>query len=136
MATISYLLFLHFVADFYLQDRETARKKSLELRWLAKHMAVLYTVFQLGTFLMLAARGALLPHYLATIGFSTANAVVHGVIDWYIWHVYRVSVILRYPGVSFRDFTWWEDHGFYFTIGFDQLLHALTLCSLYSLFPM
>jgi len=113
---IAKLFVLHFVADFILQSREMGKKKSSEWRWLAAHLAIQFTVF-----------------LLVGWKFALANALIHGIIDKNIWNLYKLSVLWRCPEfakISTEDqaaFPFWEDHLFYATIGFDQLLHALTL---------
>jgi hypothetical protein len=84
--------------------------------------------------------------------FALLNALVHGVIDWYIWRGYKWSVMYRLyddegnsykPGVSktgpnhslmsdSKVWKFWEDHWFFATIGLDQLLHTLTIITLFG----
>lgn len=67
--------------------------------------------------------------------FALANAAIHGVIDWNIWRLYKLSVIKRFPGLKEGDeYKYWEDHWFYSTIGLDQLLHILTIITIFSFF--
>jgi hypothetical protein len=127
------LLALHFTADFLLQPREMGKKKSSHLSWLAGHLAIQWTIFALFT----------------NWQFATANALIHGVIDWNIWRGYKWFVGQRlYDGFGNKwkslmqgkphhslmsdggEWQFWEDHWFYATIGFDQLLHAITLAYL------
>lgn len=107
---IAKLLCLHFLADFILQPREMGKKKSQEPKWLAGHLAIQFLIF-------------------SVVGwkFALANAAVHGVIDWNLWRFYKLSVIKRFPDATAENFKFWEDHLFFTTIGFDQLLHGLTL---------
>lgn len=131
---IAKLLLLHFIADFVLQPREMGKKKSQDVKWLLGHLAIQFAIFAPFT----------------SILFALANCAVHGLIDWYIWRGYKWSVAFRNPvpwhlrvevepEPTHQEFeaTWWlgvkaswkywEDHLFYTTIGFDQLLHGLTL---------
>ena len=80
--------------------------------------------------------------------FASINTVVHGVIDWNIWKGYKLFVMKRlyHKGVGANhdlvdkdkvhklglanSWMYWEDHWFYATIGFDQLLHTATLVAL------
>lgn len=144
---IATLLMVHFVADFLLQSREMGTKKSSELKWLMAHLAIQFIAFVI----------ILSPLYgLTGIVFAALNAVIHGVIDWNIWRGYKWSVARRLydeqgnPWVEGKSkgfplhslmsdvdhsfippqppqWRYWLDHWFYATIGFDQLLHALTL---------
>ncbi len=131
---IAYLLFLHFIADFLLQSREMGKTKSGNIVVLFQHLAINWTVIVL----LLPLAGV---SFQLAMAVSTLNAIVHGVIDWYIWRIYKLSVINRIRRAikpqefhMFRqlclDFKYWDDHFFYVTIGADQLLHALTLITL------
>lgn len=104
------LLVIHYVADFLLQPREMGKKKSSEPKWLAGHLLIQFLCF-------LPFAGWL---------FALLNCAVHGIIDWYIWRAYKYSVLKRFPDAGV-DYKYYEDHLFYSTIGFDQLLHGLTL---------
>lgn len=69
--------------------------------------------------------------------FATANAVIHGIIDWNIWRGYKYTVKIWMQNnpdhqatkhyLKTGEFKFWEDHVFFTTIGLDQLLHGLTL---------
>lgn len=113
-------LILHFISDFLLQSREMGKNKSSNWFYLAQHLIIIFFAF--------------LPFGLK---FSTVNAIVHGLIDKNIWNVYKFFVmkrlrknkahpLLEQKGVS-SSWKYWEDSWFYSTIGFDQLLHTLTL---------
>lgn len=121
---IAKLLTLHFIADFILQPREMGNKKSVDLRWLAGHLAIQFVIF----------------FPFTSIWFALANCAVHGVIDWFIWRGYKWTAHYRIidkvagsntPDEDYQEtvksWKFWEDHLFYTTIGLDQLLHGLTL---------
>jgi hypothetical protein len=135
-------LVLHFVADFLLQSREMGKKKSTEVRWLFKHLAIQWIIFAFGLEPFLGPEKALL--------FSAINTAVHGVIDWNIWRGYKllayrnITHTMKSLGVygskpeespayqialqeNIKNFKYWEDHYFYATIGLDQLLHTATI---------
>jgi hypothetical protein len=90
--------------------------------------------------------------------FSMCNAAIHGVIDWNIWSLYKKQVKKRLNKAAYmravedtdwntsyknrcerhlkvlaEEFKYWEDKGFYTTIGLDQLLHTLTIILLFAL---
>lgn len=124
MGTIAKLLLLHFVADFILQPREMGKKKSSDVRWLLGHLAIQFVIFLPFTSLL----------------FALANCAIHGVIDWFLWRGYKWFVIKRlydhgpdgnndpdHPLWVKGEWQFWNDHWFFTTIGFDQLLHGLTL---------
>lgn len=121
---IMLLLVVHFVADFLLQSREMGKKKSSELHWLLGHLAIQLLAFFI----------VLLPFTEWAFVFALLNATIHGVIDWNIWRLYKLSVVRRFPDVNPATYQYWEDHWFYATIGLDQLLHGLTLIGLAQLF--
>lgn len=160
-----YLMVAHFIADFLLQSREMGKKKSSEWRWLLKHLGIQFGVFFLVVPLVVAnkicTQGEMdFPEYMndpkfwtdllipfslkAGFWFSFFNALVHGLIDWNIWKLYKLSAYIRMKyekdkhlylkadGKTVIEDKWfyWEDHWFYTTIGFDQLLHASTIVAL------
>ena len=132
-------MILHFIADFLLQSREMGKKKSSEPFWLAFHLWIQFNVFTAGLVFLTDPKTAIM--------FSLANAAIHGVIDWNIWRLYKLSAHLRIkkkseqfnrsPEVAaahyemgVKNWKYWEDHWFYATIGLDQLLHAATIIAL------
>ncbi len=123
----------HFVADFLLQSREMGKTKSTKFNVLLQHIGIqwLVMVFSLSFCVKINLACEL----------GTLNAVVHGIIDWNIWRLYKWSAYYRikkgidkhlqlsYEGPIKQEQQWiyYEDHWFYATIGLDQLLHSLTL---------
>ncbi len=126
-----YMMVLHFVADFILQSREMGQKKSSELSWLGKHLAIQFGIFFIG--LIWFTEEAFL--------FAGLNTILHGVIDWYIWKGYKWSVAgwlkanpeheVTKTYVTTGVYEYWKDHWFYSTIGLDQLLHVSTIIGLW-----
>lgn len=112
------LFILHFLADFVLQTRKMGQLKSSNWYYLFAHLAIQFAVF--------------LP--FTSVAFALGNAVIHGIIDRNIWNLYKLSVKARFglDEKSGKDFKYYEDHMFYTTIGFDQLLHSVTLLMLAS----
>lgn len=125
-----YLLFLHFLADFILQPREMGRQKSEKFKYLFQHLLIQFFVFFFGLMVIMPDTYML---------FALGNALVHGLIDWNIWNLYKLSVWKRrrsdieLVGREQLKKTWkyWDDHWFYVTIGLDQFLHAATIVVLY-----
>lgn len=153
MVGLLYLFTLHFIADFLLQDRETAKNKSSDFVALMRHLLMIYFVFLFGTLPWLG-----LP---AAIYLSIVNVVIHGLIDAVIWKGYAWTVYRRRKSIAIREgwnkkteifsyldntrkkeaiaylkknFKYWEDSWFYSTIGLDQLLHFATLVVVWKLF--
>lgn len=149
---LAWMFVLHFVADFIFQSREMGQKKSSEWTWLAKHLMIQHAVFLVFLAPFVGIKLALI--------FATVNALIHGLIDWNIWRLYKLSAHIRikkdiavldkimvkdpmidHEGLmeeayqdKVKNWKYWEDHLFYTTIGFDQLLHGLTLILLFGLF--
>lgn len=119
-----YLFFMHFVADFLLQSRAMGKGKSENLWLLLAHISIQFIV--IGSALVWIS----VKQDLAA-EFAVLNAVIHGVIDWFIWRLYKISVVKRGYGA---DFAYQEDSLFYSTIGFDQFLHIATIAALAHFF--
>ncbi len=133
---LTLLFVLHFIADFPLQSREMGQKKSSELSWLGKHLEIQFVV----SMAVLTITFLLGYSSMTLLIYPVLNTLVHGIIDWNIWKAYKWSVYYRLSkqdsGYSIelrgREWKYWEDHLFYTTIGFDQLLHGLTIIFLYQ----
>lgn len=126
MVTLIYLCILHFISDFILQSREMGTKKSEQVVWLLRHLIYIQMVFTFGLAPLLFT-GLSGEKYLL---FLVLNTIIHGIIDWNIWKLYKLSVLYRF--INRDNFKYWEDHLFYTTIGFDQLLHISTLIFLWN----
>lgn len=127
---LTYLFFLHFVADFLLQSREMGKKKSEVPLILAQHMGIQFSVVSLGL--------APFVGFDKAIVLSLFNTAIHGAIDWNIWRGYKLLIYKKLKKIADNDprttleaqihyFKYWEDHWFYATIGLDQFLHMATL---------
>jgi hypothetical protein len=136
----------HFFADFVLQSRDMGKKKSSEPKYLFAHLAIQFVAFALVATPCAYSRyhhlgGAV----LYALIFSLTNAAIHGIIDWNIWRLYKAyayKAIQKNPqhplltGNPAEPWKFWEDHMFYTTIGFDQMLHGLTLVILAGVFHL
>ncbi len=123
-----YMFFLHFLADFVLQSREMGEKKSSSVNWLFAHVAIQWITFFVGLNFVI---NPVMAYQIASI-----NALIHGIIDWNIWKLYKAIVYRRlqrmfpdeerfeYESVHYE---YWKDKGFYTTIGLDQALHYSTI---------
>jgi hypothetical protein len=138
-----------------MQSREMGQKKSSEWRWLARHLLIQFSffLFGLGIFSLFAEISV-----QAMLLIPILNTLVHGVIDWNIWNGYKLLTHKRLISEANRaaymngnlnipfeerakvkydeklaSFKYWEDHLFYSTIGFDQLLHGLTIIALFAI---
>jgi hypothetical protein len=98
------LLTLHFIADFILQSNNMATNKSKSNYWLSYHVGVYTLVFSMVN-----------PLY------ALVNGALHWITD------YLTSRVASYFYVK-------DDRRYFFiTIGFDQLVHSITLITTYYL---
>ncbi len=118
---IAWLMFLHFLADFPLQTRWMAENKSSNWRALGAHVGVQWLVFFFGTLVMPLGW---------SLAFASANALIHGAIDRNLWRGYKR--FRRFEIANFPEYAYWKDSAFWTFLGFDQLLHGLTLVALLS----
>lgn len=145
MILLAYMMLIHFVADFLLQSREMGKNKSTKFLVLLQHISIQFICFVV---LLTPVVG-----FAPAFTFALGNALIHGVIDWNIWRLYKYSVLKRLyddegndyiPNVSktgpnhslMSDSKVWqyqEDHWFYATIGLDQLLHTVTIIALFGI---
>lgn len=110
------ILVCHFIGDFILQSDDMAINKSTSNGWLTKHV-VMYC-FPLTIFYMvLLSTNAITP--LAYILVLTLNFIFHWSTDY---------VTSRVASKFYKD---GERGKFFKTIGFDQLIHGVTLFTLH-----
>lgn len=114
------ILWMHFVADFFLQSDEMAKGKSSSNLWLFKHVTV-YTL----AFMYMGSLGAVLygcdVYVHAVIAYSVINGMAHFVTDYF---TSRWTSALWKKG---------DTHNFFVVIGFDQAVHLTTLILTYEL---
>lgn len=108
LATITILLFTHWLADFVFQTDWMAKSKSTSIPILVVHTLVYTLVFAAILLLLL---GPSIP----LIQFLLVNWIAHTLVDYI---TSRISKVL---------YTANDIHNFFVVIGFDQLLHAITL---------
>lgn len=104
LATITLLLFMHFVADFILQSNWMAQNKSKNNWALFTHVFI-YS----------------LPFILISPLYAAINGLLHLLVDYNTSHL------------SSKLWANGKVHWFFVVIGFDQLLHALCLLWTYNL---
>lgn len=123
-----FIFFLHFLADFVLQNREMAKNKSSNFKVLFHHLMIHFFILGMGTLCFLSWESAL--------KFAGMNAIIHGLIDWNIWRFYKRWAYRKISKLSWKPsaevYAYWEDHTFYLTIGLDQFLHTATLIILWN----
>lgn len=148
LGMISYALVWHFIADFLLQSRDMGTKKSSDIRYLLGHIGIIFSVMLIAFLPILAFKSALI--------FAGSNAIVHMIIDATIWNGYKFFTARKLRNEAYRatwmngnlniphdvraaeklvelknEFKYYEDKGFYATIGLDQLLHVLTIITIF-----
>lgn len=117
-------LFLHFIADFVLQPRDMAKNKTSDLKILRNHIFRIISIIGLGLLPFLTLDKVMI--------LTLVNGLIHGVIDWNIWKIYKHFAYKRASKLALPEtFAYWDDVWFYCTIGLDQFLHAATLVALF-----
>lgn len=110
------LLFVgHFVADFICQTDKMAINKSKDINWLSIHVSVYSMVLAAFAF----------PVFSSSQGwesFVIVNLMLHFCVD---------AVTSRATSFLWKKN---ERHWFFVVIGFDQLLHALSILFTYEMF--
>ena len=119
------LMIVHVVFDWLLQDRETAKNKSHNFKYLFPHLFLIY----IGLMLWGLFAAGLNPKQ--SFVFAVANCILHGIIDWNIWKLYAYTVKKRFKHLEL--FTYYDDRWFYNFIALDQLLHGVCYIVLYNL---
>ena len=110
MITFVYILLIHWICDFILQNDEMAKGKSQSMYWLTSHIwRYSWTLFVLS-----------LPFVLSTsimniVLFTIINGGSHCIIDYFTSR--RTSYLWKQQRV----------HDFFVCIGFDQFLHVAIL---------
>ena len=107
------LLVVHWVADFVLQTHWQAQNKSKNLNALGRHVGV-YTIALLFTVPFIFP-GDLTTHSARWFVFVVWNGLFHFATDF---------VTSRMSSRLYAKQDW---HNFFVVIGFDQLVHQLTL---------
>lgn len=100
------LLVVHWVADFVLQTHWQAQNKSNRADALALHVGTYTLVLSFASFVLMGIDGII---------FAYVNGVMH------FWTDYVTS---RWSSRLYAKQDW---HNFFVVIGFDQLVHQLTL---------
>ena len=116
--TVSTVLIVHWIFDFFLQTNWQATNKSKNNYALAQHVKV----YSIGLLLLGFLNLNMFDHTWMMIGFVAVNAVAHFFVDYV---TSRASSSLYAKG---------ELHDFFVTVGFDQLLHYLTILGTFVFF--
>jgi hypothetical protein len=118
------LLAVHWLADFVAQTNWQASNKSKDNLALGAHVAVYTLVLSFGVdFLFVGASWAKWTQFLVL------NAILHFWTDWVTSRINSRLFVVQFettiiPWVMKRDFNL---HNFFMSVGFDQLIHQVTL---------
>ena len=126
MNTFYYILFLHFIGDFLFQSRRIAENKSTQFTVMIHHCLIIMGVFGFGLF-------NVIPDFNKWMSFILAAFGTHYLQDTFVWRYYKWLMTERYRS-EVDKFEYWKDSGFWSTIGFDQMLHIMTLYFLWRVF--
>lgn len=114
--TVVSLLLTHFIGDFILQTDKMAVNKSTSFKWLTIHALTYMIPLSLFYIIMFSHVGI-----LTLITVIIANFSLHWITD---------MVTSRVASYYFKN----DKRGMFFkTIGFDQLIHGVTLVTLHVL---
>lgn len=98
------ILFLHFVSDFLLQSQKMSETKSEDLTMILLHASI-YS----------------LPFILISPLYALVNGILHGGVD---------NVTSKWTKKLYKQQKY---HWFFVVIGFDQMIHLMTLFSTYKI---
>jgi hypothetical protein len=109
LATLVYILLIHFLADFALQTHEQATKKSTDIKWLTFHVASYSLMWFLGAYFYYDG------DFNLALQFATITFVCHWITDFFTSRIGK-------PFWDKQDF-----HNGFVVVGFDQVLHYIQL---------
>ena len=116
---IIFIFVVHYIADFLLQTREMGENKSKSIKWLSIHVFV-YS-FVTTAFWMV---GFDRPDFLFASQMFLITFVTHFITDFI---TSKISSYFYYKSISDKpNRKKWMGY-FWYMIGFDQLVHAITL---------
>jgi len=116
----------HFIADFIFQSRNMGRKKGKNIFWLLTHVFVYTLVTTIGWYLFLN---------LDLFSFKTFSIFIFLMFSTHFVTDFITSKVSGYCYLKMlenkkKPYKW--EHLFWSTIGFDQLIHAITLILIYN----
>jgi hypothetical protein len=118
------ILSIHFIADFIFQTRNMGKNKGKNIYWLLTHVLVYTTITIFGWALLIDSVDIL---YLFLLTFSThfATDFITSKVSGYC---YIKSLETKHNNYKSSKWEW----RFWSTIGFDQLIHSITLILTYN----
>jgi hypothetical protein len=118
-AYVLFFLFVHWIADFVLQNEKMALNKSTSNYWLGMHVGV-YTLATILSWFILFSIVGLHVTFLQYVEAAVAIFVLHFVTDY---------ITSRITGKYYKAK---KNHEFFTTIGFDQWLHSFQIFSVFN----
>lgn len=114
------ILFIHFVADFLFQSRQMGVKKSRNIYWLVAHIYVYSIITFLGWIFFFNLNLKMSFELISLTVFS------HFLTDYITSKISSKFYLKSKKSKSLKESKYFE-WLFWSTIGFDQLIHAITL---------
>jgi fatty acid desaturase len=115
-----FILFIHFVADFLFQSRQMGVKKSRNIYWLFAHVYVYSIITFLGWIYFFNLNIKMSFELISLTVFS------HFLTDYITSKLSSKFYLKSKKSKSLKESKYFE-WLFWSTIGFDQLIHAITL---------
>lgn len=114
------ILFIHFVADFLFQSREMGIKKSRNIYWLITHIYIYSIITFIGWVLYFDLNFKMMFELISLTVFS------HFLTDYITSKLSSRFYLKSKKSKSLKESKYFE-WLFWSIIGFDQLIHAITL---------
>jgi membrane-bound metal-dependent hydrolase YbcI (DUF457 family) len=114
------ILFIHFVADFLFQSRQMGVKKSRNIYWLVAHIYVYSIITFLGWIFFFNLNLKMSFELISLTVFS------HFLTDYITSKISSKFYLKSKKSKSLKESKYFE-WLFWSTIGFDQLIHSITL---------
>jgi len=118
-AYVLFFLFVHWIADFVLQNEKMALNKSTSNYWLGIHVTV-YTLATISSWVILFSIVGLHTTLLQYVLAALAIFSMHFITDY---------ITSRITGKYYKAK---KNHEFFVTIGFDQWLHYVQIFTVFN----
>jgi hypothetical protein len=118
-AYVLFFLFVHWIADFVLQNEKMALNKSTSNYWLGMHV----TVYTLATIILWAILFSIVGMRVSFIQYVEAYLALFSM------HFITDYITSRITGKYYKAK---KNHEFFVTIGFDQWLHYVQIFTVFN----
>ena len=135
LVLVIWVIFLHFFADWALQNAVNGEKKSSNPWILLRHCLIQGVINGLGMYLWEVIFCPNADHLVSGLLFGSGVFITHLVIDATSWNIYKVFIPKRFPKRSIKElqgkcdrcgahnFQYWRDYWFGITLAYDQFAH-------------